>query len=64
MLRNDKVGKKIFNQKIKNIKEKYIDELDNYEEFINKKIVSIYNELIIKNLLNYHINSNTIIYYV
>ena len=31
MLRNDKVGKKIFNQKIKPIKEKYIDKLDNYE---------------------------------
>ena len=41
MLRNDKVGKKIFNQKTKHIKEKYIDELDNYEELINKKIVSI-----------------------
>ena len=38
--RNDLIGKRISNNKIKN-DEKYIDELDDYTQLQNKKIVAI-----------------------
>ena len=40
LIRNDLIGKRIPNNKIKN-EEKYIDDLDDYTKLQNKKIVAI-----------------------